>query len=166
MDKLRAAVAERPDDLHGQMLLARNEAMLGNFAAAAPRPGTGDRAEGRPRPAPRIIADLADLLILAAGGYVSPEAEAALTRALSLDPRNGPARYYTGLLYAQTGRPDLAFRIWRALLVESTPHAPWVGPITAQIERVAALAGERYTPPASLRRNAAPAPPTSRPPAT
>ena len=89
----------------------------------------------------------ADLMILAADGFVSPEAEAAINRALALEPRNGPARYYTGLMYAQSGRPDLAFRVWRPLLAESRPDAPWVPPINAQIEQVAQAAGIRYTPP-------------------
>ena len=33
------------------------------------------------------------MMILAAGGYVSPDAEAALLRGLELEPRNGTARY-------------------------------------------------------------------------
>jgi cytochrome c-type biogenesis protein CcmH len=64
-------------------------------------------------------------------------------RGLELEPRNGTARYYAGLMYAQQGRPDLAFPIWRNLLAESTPDAPWLEPIRLQIEEVAALAGER-----------------------
>jgi cytochrome c-type biogenesis protein CcmH len=87
---------------------------------------------------------LADLMILTVNGYVSPEAEAALKTALQMDPRNGPARYYSGLMYAQNGRPDLAFRIWRGLLEESRPEAPWYPPIAAQIEQLAGLAGVRY----------------------
>ena len=35
MEKLRATVAERPDDLQGNTLLAQNEARIGNYAAAA-----------------------------------------------------------------------------------------------------------------------------------
>jgi cytochrome c-type biogenesis protein CcmH len=85
------------------------------------------------------------MMILAAGGYVSPEAEAALVRGLELEPRNGTARYYAGLMYAQQGRPDLAFPIWRNLMAESTAEAPWLDPIRLQIEEVAALAGERVT---------------------
>src|SRR5690606_4914861 len=34
MDKLRDEVTKRPDDLQGHILLARNEAALGNFIAA------------------------------------------------------------------------------------------------------------------------------------
>ena len=41
-------------------------------------------------------AALAEVMILAAGGYVSPEAEAELTAALQRDPLNGTATYYAG----------------------------------------------------------------------
>lgn len=145
MDRLRAAVAENPEDVQGQELLTRNEARLGNFAASHRAQAKVIELKGDAATA-GDYATLADLMVLAAGGYVSPEAEAALDRALQLDPRNGPARYYLGLLHAQTGRPDLGFDIWRALLAESRPDAPWVPPIEAQIEELAQLAGVRYTP--------------------
>lgn len=143
VEKLRVALVDRAGDLEGHRLLARNEAGLGNFAAAYSAQERvleilGERALASDH------ADLADLMILAAGGYVSPEAEAALDAALALDPANGAARYYMGLMHAQTGRPDLAFRAWRSLLAESTPDAPWTAPIEARIGDVARLAGVRF----------------------
>jgi cytochrome c-type biogenesis protein CcmH len=142
--QLRTVMEQRPDDAQGLALLAQNEAALGNFRA-------GHLAQAR------LIAvlgdtvtgfhyiDMAEMMILAAGGYVSPEAEAALLRGLELEPRNGTARYYVGLMYAQQGRPDLAFPIWRNLLAESTVDAPWLEPIRLQIEEVAFLAGVNVT---------------------
>jgi cytochrome c-type biogenesis protein CcmH len=142
VERLRTVVAERPTDAQGLTLLARSEAGIGNYAAAHLAQARlidlrGDSASARD------YADLADMLILAAGGYVSPEAEAALTEALKRDPRNGTARYYTGLLFAQIDRPDLAFSFWRALLTEGPPDAPWIEPIRVQIPEIAMLAGER-----------------------
>lgn len=141
--KLREAVAKRPDDLQGQLLLARNEAASGNFAAAAAAQAAVLRLKGDAA-APQDHADLGELLILAAGGYVSPEAEAELRAALAGDPANGRARYYWGLLEAQTGRPDKAFRIWEALLQEGPSDAPWLGPIRVQIEEMAMRAGVEF----------------------
>ncbi len=144
MDKLRAALKDRPDDLQGHILLARNEAALQNFQAAA-------RAQERvlqllgPDATAADWADLADILVLAAGGYVSPQAETALRRALQLDPTNGVARYYLGVMLAQNLRPDLAFQVWAGLLDQSGPNDPWVEPIRAQIESAARDAGIRYT---------------------
>ncbi len=144
MQQLRAAVAKRPDDRTGWELLAKNEAQLGNFVGAYKAQAhlialKGDAAQSDD------YSTLATMLILAAGGFVSPEAETALTRSLQLDRTNGTARYYAGLLYAQTGRPDLAFQAWKALLDQGPADAPWIAPIRAQIEDAAALAGIRYS---------------------
>ncbi len=148
MERLRAAVAENPGDVTGQRLLARNEAALGNFADAAKAQAQVVALAGGAATA-TDYATLADNYILATGGYVSPEAESALTKALERDPKNGTARFYTGLMWAQTGRPDLAFRFWRALLEEGPEDAPWIPPIRDQIDLLARAAGVNYTPPAT-----------------
>jgi cytochrome c-type biogenesis protein CcmH len=140
--QLRTIMEQRPDDAQGMALLASNEAALGNFRAARIAQERLIEIVGQDVEGAHFI-DLAEMMILAAGGYVSPEAEAALTRGLEMEPRNGTARYYAGLMYAQQGRPDLAFPIWRNLMAESTADAPWLDPIRLQIEEVAALAGER-----------------------
>ncbi len=145
LERLRATLADRPDDLQGYILLARNEAGVGNFTAARRAQERVLELKGQDVTA-ADWADYALLLVYAAGGYVSPEAETALSRVLERDPSNGTARYLSGLLYAQTGRPDLAFRIWRPLLEES-PSAPWSAPIRARIEDIARLAGVEYQPP-------------------
>ncbi|MEZ5913036.1 MAG: c-type cytochrome biogenesis protein CcmI [Paracoccaceae bacterium] len=144
VEKLRVAVAEHPERLQGQTLLAQSEAALGNYPAAHAAQAQvialkGDRADAQD------YAALADLMVLAAGGYVSPEAEVALAETLRRDPKNGTARYYAGLVQAQNDRPDRAFQIWKALLEDSPAEAPWVGPIREQIEVLAGLAGVRYT---------------------
>ena len=147
VEKLRAAVAERPDDLEGNLLLTTHEARLGNFTAAHVAKARVIALKGDAASA-KDYAELAELLVLAAGGYVSPEAEAALNRALEIDPDNGVARYYTGLMYAQIDRPDIGFHIWRDLLEESPADALWVPPILDQIGQLAAMAGVRYETPA------------------
>ncbi len=144
MDKLRAAMKDRPDDVQGQRLLARNEAALGNFDAAIVAQTkvitlSGDKSTGEDH------ATLAEMMILQAGGFVSPEAEAELVKALQLDPGNGTAIYYAGVMFLQNGRPDRAFELWAPLLDRSGKDDPWVAPIRANIEMVAEAAGEQYT---------------------
>ncbi|WP_187432070.1 hypothetical protein ROLI_025180 [Roseobacter fucihabitans] len=141
--QLRETVAARPDDLQGNILLAQNEANMGNFAAAARAQSQVLRIKGADA-GPADFLDYADMLVLAAGGYVSPEAETALRRTLSFDQANGAARYYMGLMMAQTGRPDTAFRMWDALLREGPESAPWIPPILTQIEEMAFRAGVTY----------------------
>ena len=154
MAKLRAAVIKRPDDLQGLALLARNELGLGNAVAArvaqqqlVTLKATNATAEDH--------AALAQMMIVAAGGYVSPEAEAQLIRTLALDPGNGLARYFSGVMFAQTGRPDRSFALWQPLLAQGPADAPWIAPIRAQIEQIAGEAGVRYALPALAGPDAA-----------
>lgn len=140
VEELRAAVARRPDDLQGHQLLARHEAALGNTRAAYEAQQRVIALKGDAVTA-EDYTDLADLMIIAAGGYVSPEAQAVLEKALERDPANGVARFYGGLMMAQTGRPDLGFRMWNGLLRDSRASDPWVAPIRAQIGDMAARAG-------------------------
>ena len=142
MATLRQAVVDRPGDLQGLALLARNEAALGNLAAA--RDAQVALIAAKTAPLGSDHAELAEMMIALAGGYVSPEAEAELIRALQLDPGNGTALYYSGLMFAQGDRADQAFAIWRGLLDTSPPGAPWVGSIRASIGDLAARAGVDY----------------------
>ncbi|QFS82961.1 hypothetical protein FIU97_09125 [Roseivivax sp. THAF40] len=147
VERLRNAVAERQDDLQGFQLLARSEAALGNYREAYQAQERIIALKGDAATAKDYV-DLADMMILAAGGYISPEAERALQAGLARDPENGVATYYAGLSFAQTGRPDRAFRIWDGLLRRSGADDPWVAPIASQIEEMAWRAGVNdYTPP-------------------
>lgn len=150
--QLRTAVAQRPDDLQGHILLAQTEARLGNFSQAADAQAVVLRLKGDAA----TVADLttqAELLIFAAGGYVSPAAEDALRRALNIDDTDGSARFYWGEMLIQTGRPDLGFRLWDSLLRAGPEDAPWIAPIRARIPELAELAGVNgYTPPQTQAR--------------
>ena len=143
MARLRETVAQRPGDMQGHVLLAQNEARLGNFSAAAKAQEQVIRLSGDAVTA-EAIADYGELLVLAAGGYVSPEAETAFRAALAADQGDGRAMYYMGLMQVQTGRPDIAFRIWNGLLRRGPADAAWIAPIRAQITAVADLAGEAF----------------------
>lgn len=145
--RLRQAVAERPDDDQGHILLAQTEARLGNFAQAARAQEGLVRIRGDDVSV-QELGDFGELLVLAAGGYVSPRAERVFRATLNLDETDGRARYYIGLMRIQTGRPDIAFRLWDQLLRRGPPEAAWIGPIQQQIGQVAALAGVRYEVPA------------------
>ncbi|MBM7066578.1 c-type cytochrome biogenesis protein CcmI [Actibacterium sp. 188UL27-1] len=152
MTQLRNAVAERPNDLRGHELLVRNEAGLGNLTAAWQAQDRVIGIKGDNATAEDFVG-LAELLIQAAGGYVSPEAEGALAQALGRDRSHPVGRFYTGLMHSQTGRPDLAFGFWEPLLRQSQATDPWVNPIRAQIEEAAFLAGIEYSlPPLSALR--------------
>jgi cytochrome c-type biogenesis protein CcmH len=140
MDKLRAAVVARPDDAMGLELLARNESSLGNYQAAyEAQTKLLTLLDQSASPDQHLFA--AQILIAQAQGYVSPEAEAHLIDVLRRAPENGMARYLTGLMFAQNGRPDRAFELWQPLILEGPEDAPWVEAASADIETAAALAG-------------------------
>ncbi len=156
MERLRETVSGRPNDLEGHTLLARYEASLGNFVAAAKAQEGVLRIKGADITA-EDISEYGELLVFAAGLFVSPEAEVAFREALARDENDGRARYYVGLMMYQTGRPDISFRLWDALLRRGPADAPWIEPILAQIEEVAYLAGVNYTVP-TIGAGAAPGP--------
>ena len=139
MNKLRNALKARPNDRRGLELLAANEARLGNLPAAEQAMERlialkGDAATAEDH------ASLGELMVMATGGRVSPEAEAQLAKALQMDATNPTARYYYGLMAAQIGRFDRTFTLWQPL-IEGPADAPWVAPVRAQIKDVAMRAG-------------------------
>lgn len=144
LKRLRETVASRGDDLQGYQLLAQTEANLGNYTEAAKAQAEVLRLLGEKATA-QDLGDYGELMVLAAGGYVSPEAEAVLREVLSRDREDGRARYFIGLMLLQTGRPDQTFRLWDGLLRRGPEDAPWINAIKAQIMDVSVLAGVDYT---------------------
>lgn len=138
--QLEARLAEAPEDPQGLFLYARSLMNLGRFAEAWPVFGKVIDLRGRAADAD-LYAGYAEGMILGAGGYISPEAEAALLQVLKREPTNASARYYLGRLHAQDGNPALAGQVWSELLAESPPDAPWVAPIRAEMARLGVGAG-------------------------
>jgi cytochrome c-type biogenesis protein CcmH len=138
--RLREVLKDRPEDLEGHRLLARSLAAMGQFPEARAAQEDVVAMLGDSVTAGDEI-ELAEAMILAAGGYVSPQAEQVLVRALEREPQNRLGRYYSGITLLQAGRPDLAYPLWTRLLEEGPPDAPWVAPIRAQIADVARMAG-------------------------
>ena len=141
--KLRAAVAQNPDDQQGLTLLARNEAQLGNFIASRKAYEhlldlKGDTASASDHAA------TAQSMIFAAGGKVTAEAEKHLIRALELEPTHPLARYFVGLMFAEVDRPDRAFALWEPLLREGPADAPWMAPLTEMLPGIAENAGIKF----------------------
>ena len=144
LTQLRGALKTRPDDLQGHVLLAQNEASLGNFAAARKAQQAVVRLKADTTTADDL-SFLAYAMVRAAGGLVTPEAEQVVVQLLKRDPHSGWGRFYSGLMFAEIGRPDRSFALWQPLLADSPPDAPWYDPVHRQIEDIAAAAGIAYT---------------------
>lgn len=141
LEKLREAVAKKPDDPQGLMLLATNEMRVGNPVAAREAQQKLVDLRGDKVSADELLR-LSAMMTEAAGGLITPEAEKVLARALQMDPSLPQGRYLLGLLQIQNERPDRAFPIWRDLLQEGPYDAPWNVPIRASIDDLAWLAGQ------------------------
>ena len=139
VSRLRARLERGSGSLEDWLLLGRSYAVMRRFddAAAAYR-----RADGLRPDDPDVMAALGEALVLAAGGAVTPEAEAVFRRAHALDGGLPGPRFYMGLARAQAGRTQDAYDIWLALAIDSEPDAPWLPRLTARLEALGAEPGK------------------------
>ncbi len=138
--QLKEALQDQPQDLVGHQMLARNLANLGRFIEAREAQDKVISILGDDASAVDHIAH-AEIMISAAGGYVSPAAIRALENALALDPSDPRGRYFAGYAANQYGFPEQAYRLWTGLLEEGPQDAPWIPSIRAQIGAIAEAAG-------------------------
>jgi cytochrome c-type biogenesis protein CcmH len=136
--QLAERMKERPDDLQGWLLLARSYGTLGRYDDAV----TAWRNVRRLAPeAPEHIGPLAEALVQAAGGSVTPEALALFQAAAKADETDARPRFYLGLARAQAGDSRGALQAWIDLVTISPRDAPWLPTVRGQIQRIAAQAG-------------------------
>ena len=138
--QLAEILKDRPDDLEGHRLLSRNLGSVGRLIEAHAAFDDVLRILGE-TVTPEDHLEHAELMILAAGGYVSPESIAALNEVMTTIPENPRARYYAGIALAQYDQPREAYILWNQLLQEGPEDAPWIPIIRASIEELARQAG-------------------------
>ncbi len=143
IEQLRVIAPNRPDDLEAWSRLAFHEVELRNYAGAAAAQARVVEIMGEDAETVELQR-LLDLMVIAAGGLVSPEAERVIGKVLEKDPRNIAARYYLGALYNQTDRPDLALRIWREIIEGGDPENFHVASARSQAGDAAFRAGVEY----------------------
>ncbi len=133
-DKLKAD----PNNFDGWMLLARSELSLGDWKAAADayrhavalRPDDADSATG-----------YGEMLVLVAGGTVTPEAHDLFAHALARAPDDDVAEFYLALAEAQAGRIDAAIAGWLKLAGEEPADSDLRAEAARRIAEAAKLAG-------------------------
>ena len=143
---LRSALKLRPDDIQGLELLAKSESRMKNYPAAHIAQKNILQLKGDKATTVEWYA-YADLLIIAADGYISSVAEEALRKALMLNPENKLALFRMGIYFDQIGRPDRTFTLWQKLLESGPESAPYIPLIRRTIEDLALVAGVNYEPP-------------------
>jgi cytochrome c-type biogenesis protein CcmH len=147
--QVEAHLAKNPEDGRGWEIIAPVYMRLGRFQDEVTARRNALRLLGS---TPTREGDFGEALVAAQNGIVTDEAKAAFERALALDPKDFKARYFTGLAAEQDGRRIEAAEIWRAMLKDAPPGAPWVELVTASLARVdptAVAAAPPGTPPAA-----------------
>ena len=136
-DQLKARLLREPGHKEGWVLLGRTFASLGRFAEAREAYG---RAIALAPNEPELHAELGELLVLAAGGAVTPEAAGRVRQV-----RQRPARplLWRGSRAAARRQRRRPRRVCVSLLADAPADAPWrkiVADRLAEISR-----GERQT---------------------
>ncbi len=140
--RLVKAVREHPEDPRGW-------ALLGQAYATAQDPTDGAKAfakaiavaEARGLNAPFLYSAYGETLAQAASGAVTPDAEAAFTRAIALDPKDKASRYYLGLAAAARGNNGQALALWNSLLADVPANSAVHADLVDRIARLTAQGG-------------------------
>ncbi len=141
--RLARVVRARPDDPRGWALLGQayltahdpNDAAKA-FAQAIQTFGAQGNAP------PFLYSAHGEALTQAAGGAVTPEAEAAFTRALAADPKDQASRYFLGLASAARGNTALALRYWNSLIADVPVSSPLHADLVDRIAGLSARSGQ------------------------
>ncbi|HMK80569.1 MAG TPA: c-type cytochrome biogenesis protein CcmI [Xanthobacteraceae bacterium] len=122
--QVEARLEKNPEDGRGWEVIAPVYMRLGRYDDAVKARRNALRLNGA---SADREADLGEALLGAANGVVTAEAKAAFDRALVQDPNNPKARFFLGVAAQQDGQRDKAAAIWKELLKDAPPNAPWIG---------------------------------------
>lgn len=116
---LAKRLEDQPDDVNGWLMLGRSYQSLGEYDQAIAALETAfELQQGRN---PVTMVALAIALMEQQGGQVSDRAARLFENALTLDPTNANALFYSGGAAAQRGDTALAADRWEMLLQTDTP---------------------------------------------
>jgi len=129
-EQLKARLQQEPGHVEGWVLLARTFASLERYPEA--RSAYSQAIALAPKE-PQLHAELGELLVLAAGGDVTAEAEAEFAKAGD-DPR---ARFYSAEAALQRGDLEAAKATLRTLLATAPAEAPWRKVVQERLAEIA-----------------------------
>ena len=138
--RLEQVIEQRPGDRTGLELLATGYMRLGRYAEAWRTWEKLIEASGEAATATHY-AKMGEAMVMATGGYVSPEAARALDEALAREPDLAIARYYRALGRAESGDIDRAIAAWERLRAEAPEGAPWLGLLERTLAEARAVRG-------------------------
>ncbi|MEK0084961.1 c-type cytochrome biogenesis protein CcmI [Benzoatithermus flavus] len=119
---LEARLQQNPGDVEGWLMLGRSKGVLGRPQEAVE---AYRRAVALKPDDPRAQGGLAEALVTAAQGIVTPEAKGLFQRVAERDPADPRPDFYLGWADAQAGDYHMALERWRKLLAATPADAPW-----------------------------------------
>ena len=134
MDKLKAQLAENPNDLQGWLILGQAYAKMGRNADAA---DALRHAVALNKDDVELQGLFGETLVSANDGMVPDEAVKAFDAVLAKEPKDPRARFFAALARYQAGDRQDALNRWGALMAESPADAPWVPVLRDQIREAA-----------------------------
>ena len=127
-------LAANPQDGRGWDVLAPIYYRMGRFAESATAYRNAIRLL---EPTAARESGLGEAIAAGAGGVIIAEAQAALERALELNPADPKARFLLAAGLAQEGRTQEAADAWRAMLTDLPADSPWRGAVGQAIAGIA-----------------------------
>lgn len=143
--QLEQRLAGNPEDAEGWLVLARVYERSGRYEGAAE---AYRRIIALGRGGAEVQASLGEVLVAAADGQVTRDARLAFAAAIEADPANPRARFYAGLAMAQDDRLADALSVWRSLVADAPPDAPWRAVVEQQIANATQSLGQPLPEPA------------------
>ena len=136
--KLRTRLAAAPNDLQGWLLLARSLRVTERHGEAVT--AYQKALELDPENA-EVKTSAAEAMVMASAGQVTADAAALFREVLAARPSDAASRYYIALGKAQADEFREAFDMWRSLLLDAPPTAPWREPVARRVREMAERLG-------------------------
>lgn len=139
-DKLYARLTSEPDGgaSEGWMLLGQTYYRMGEYERAA---AAFETVTSRQDATSATFSMLAEALVSAEQGIVTPKAETAIDRAIALDPGNPAGVFYKSMAKAQKGEEPSAHALLLSHLEAADGFAPWMEAFVAQANQIAQTLG-------------------------
>ncbi|MEZ5946910.1 MAG: c-type cytochrome biogenesis protein CcmI [Hyphomonas sp.] len=134
LTRLEDRLALNPDDVEGWRMLGWSRFRMGDVEGARQAYKKAVDLDGTDSD---TLSAYGESIIRVAGGQISEEAAAMLTRAVTINPADPRARFLLGLKKEQDGDPEAALNDWIALLQSSSPGDEWRRDVAGRIEELA-----------------------------
>lgn len=153
--RTRLMAAENGGPHDGWILLGQTYMRLDNYTGAAEAFSV---AASHPEATSSTFSQAAEAIIASENGVVTPPAQAAIDRAVEMDPLNPAAVYYQAIALEQTGRGAMAYEVLVDRVRLETEITPWMNFYVARINQIGGRLGRPAVGPAMLLAGADGAP--------